>query len=313
MLDCILVGDIMMDVVLRTPHRILSGLNIEGTNYFTESIVEPGGSGNVAAAINHLGGQTALIGRAGDDPYGRVYIQDLESRGVQSRINLDTSRSTGVTVSLVEPGGHRTLLVARGANDELTTDEVRGHFDKLESSKFVYLTGYSLANLPQQAAVLRAAKIASHRKAIVVFDPASSNLARSLPKIFASAVDSCDLLCANLDETSVLADTLTPLDYARSISKKGKTVIVKMGAKGCLLAKDGKSIEIPGFSVRSIDTTGAGDAFLGSMLCCLSQGMDHEKAASFGNWFASHITVGLGPRHFPAKDNATAMLSKIKK
>src|SRR5713226_1461077 len=115
MLDCILVGDVMMDVVLRTDHRILSGLNIEGTNYFTESIVQPGGSGNVAAAINHLGGHAALIGRAGDDPYGRVYIQDLQSRGVQSRINLDTSLSTGVAVSLVEPGGHRTLLVGRGA------------------------------------------------------------------------------------------------------------------------------------------------------------------------------------------------------
>lgn len=303
----------MMDVVLRADHKILGALNLEGTNYFKESLVQPGGCGNVAASTSYLGGRVALIGRAGDDVYGTGYIRDLKSRKIIPKINLDKSSSTGVTISIVEPGGHRTMLVSRGANDKLTADEARKHFEKLGPSKFVYVSGYSLANSPQRDAILEIARRAHHgAESIVVFDAASLNLIRSHRRLFASVIESCDILCANLDEANVLADRLTVADYVRNKSKSGRIVIVKMGANGCLLGKDGETIKISGYRVNSVDTTGAGDAFLGSLLYCLSRNVELEKAASYGNWFASHITTGLGPRHFPPRDRAARILKQIR-
>jgi sugar/nucleoside kinase (ribokinase family) len=115
---------------------------------------------------------------------------------------------------------------------------------------------------------------------------------------FAEAVKLSHFLCANLDEATILAGTVSVPEYARRESKNGRLIIVKMGARGCLVAKDGKTIEIPGFNVNAVDTTGAGDAFLGSVLYGLARGITVEKSALFANWFASHITSGIGARHF---------------
>jgi sugar/nucleoside kinase (ribokinase family) len=189
--------------------------------------------------------------------------------------------------------------VARGANDKLTPREVETRLATIGASTFVYLSGYSLVNSPQREAVLETVKFANKKSSRIVFDVASSNLARSHSNIFTSAIESCHFLCANLDEASVLANGLPIAEYARRQSRNGRIVIVKMGANGCLVAEDGKSMEVPGFKVTSIDTTGAGDSFLGAVLYCLSRKIPLVKAALFGNWFASQLTSGIGARNYP--------------
>jgi sugar/nucleoside kinase (ribokinase family) len=300
----------MVDVILRSDRRILTGLNIDGTNYFTESHIEPGGSGNIAAAISHLGGRAALIGKAGDDVYGRAYVEDLQRLGIATKVILDPDADTGVVISLVEPGGHRTMLVTRGANDRLRPYETKKCLKELGAAKFLYFSGYSLLNSPQRESVLEAAKIGRGQTVTIVFDVASSNLVRSHPEVFRKAVDSCDILCANLDEAKALARKSDFSEYAQTQSKKGKIVIVKMGPLGCLIARNGKTTKVSGFEVKPVDTTGAGDAFLGGLLYSTSRGINLEKAASFGNWFASGITVSLGPRHFPSKADSLAFLNR---
>ncbi len=232
MLDCIVVGDVMMDLILRSDRKIVNALEFEGTNYFSSSQVVPGGSGNVAAALSHLGGQAALIGKAGHDAYGSAYVNDLESLRILARVEYDDAASTGFVVSIVEPGGHRTLLVSRGANDKLTPEEARTNLHRLEPAKFVYLSGYSLLNSPQRGAILESARIAKENEARVVFDPGSSNLVRSLPGVFEKAVDQCDILCANLSEARVLAEGLEESEYARLLSRDGKDVRSRYMARG---------------------------------------------------------------------------------
>ena len=300
----------MVDVILRSDHRILTGLNIDGTNYFSESHIEPGGSGNIAAAISHLGGKAALIGKAGEDVYGKAYVEDLQKLGITTKVILDPHADTGVVISLVEPGGHRTMLVTRGANDKLAPDETRKCLAELGAARFLYISGYSLLNSPQRESVLEAAKVARAKVVTVVFDVASSNLVHTHRDVFERAVDSCDILCANLDETKALAARDDFSEYAKRQSKKGKIVIVKMGPKGCMISREGETREVSGFHVNPVDTTGAGDAFLGALLYAISRGINLEKAASFGNWFASGITVGLGPRHFPSKADSLAFLAR---
>ena len=101
MLDCTVVGDVMMDVVMRSDSSIVGALRIDGTNYFSEAKITPGGSGNVAAAVSWLGGRVAFIGKSGNDTYGRFYREGLESNNVISRIEIDSLVPTGLAVCLV--------------------------------------------------------------------------------------------------------------------------------------------------------------------------------------------------------------------
>lgn len=312
-LDCIVVGDVMMDLILKSDQRIVNSLSINGTNYFSSSRVVPGGSGNVAAALSHLGAKVALVGRAGGDIYGRAYVEDLESRGILSGVEFDDSASTGFTVALVEPGGHRTMLVSRGANDNLTPEQVGNHLGQLGPAKFVYLSGYSLLNMPQREAILQAARIGKENNSHVVFDPGSSNLISNLADIFGQVIASSDVVCANLAESTVLAEGLDPSEYAKLLSRKGKRVIIKMGPDGCLVSDLGNLQRIRGVPAVSLDTTGAGDAFLSGLLFCLSKDFDIGQSASFANWFAARKVEGLGPRHFASKGDAVARLNALRK
>ncbi len=312
MLDCIVIGDVMMDLLLRSDQKIVNSLKVDGTNYFAESLIAPGGSGNVAAAISHLGGRVALVGKAGNDAYGRSYFQDLQSLGVIPRLEFDPSIGTGLAVSLVEPGGHRTMLVSRGANDKLAPEEVRKHLTQLGPSKFIYLSGYSLLNPPQRDAILESAMLGREAKSRVVFDPGSANLIKGLPDVFEKTLDSCDILCANLEESKVFADGLDVSEYLRLLSRKGKSVVVKTGSQGCLIAAQGEFSAIPGVAANAIDTTGAGDCFLGALLYCLSAEFELAEAASFANWFASRKTEGLGPRHFSSKEESGMLLKSLR-
>jgi sugar/nucleoside kinase (ribokinase family) len=309
--DFIVVGDVMMDVVLKSDRRMMNALNVEGTNYFASSQIVPGGCGNVAAAISHLGGKTALVGKAGRDAYGRVYLQDLESRGIVAGLEFDGSLSTGLAVSIVEPEGHRTMLVSRGANDNLTGQEVASRIRELGHAKFLYFSGYSLASSPQRDAVMEAARLGRELGMKVVFDPGSANLIKSLREVFEQALESCDILCANTEEAEVLANERKVSEYMTLLSRMGKLVVVKTGPQGCFVAAGGKLFSLPGERANCVDTTGAGDAFLGALLYSLSIDLGLTDSASFANWFAARKTEGLGPRHFPNRDDAGLFLKSL--
>jgi len=306
------VGDVMMDVVLKADRRIVNALRLEGTNYFASSRIVPGGSGNIAAAMSHLGGKTALVGKAGQDAYGRAYLQDLESRGIIAGLEFDGSVSTGLAVSLVEPEGHRTMLVSRGANDNLTVQEVASHLRELGRAKFLYISGYSLVSSPQREAVQEAARLGRELGARVAFDPGSANLIKSFRELFEQAVESCDILCANAEEARVLADGREIPEYMGLLSREDKLVIVKTGPEGCFAAAKGKLSSSSGVEADCVDTTGAGDAFLGALLYSLSTDLDLTDSTRFANWFAAKKTEGLGPRHFPSREDAGLFLRSLR-
>ncbi len=312
-LDCVIVGDVMVDIILRCETEIVDSLMIDGTNYFSESKITPGGSGNVAVAIAKLGGRVAFVGKAGNDLYGRAYLDDLTTGRVTTRITIDPRMSTGLAVCLVEPSGSRTMLVSRGANDHLTKNEVTNALKNMGRPRFIYLPGYSLSASPQREAVLHAARLGHERQSRVVFDPGASNLVREHPAVFQEAVDRSDILCANLDEARVLAGKVEVNRYAAQLSRNGKLVIVKKGREGCVLASEGEITRIPGERTRAVDTTGAGDAFLGALLYSMSRHFGSVTSARFANWFASRTTEKLGPRNYPGRSEARHHLLSLRR
>ncbi len=146
-----------------------------------------------------------------------------------------------------------------------------------------------------------------------MFDPGSLNLVTSLPGVMEKAIESCDILCANLAESKLLANGLEVSEYARLLSRNGTVVVIKTGPQGCLISTRGDLTNVPGVPSTSLDTTGAGDAFLGAFLYCLSLDCDVIQSGSFANWFAARTIEGLGPRHFPAKEETTKRLPTLPK
>ena len=302
-----------MDVVLKSKRTVFDSLNLEGTNYFAECSVAPGGSGNLSTAITWLGGKSAFVGKAGRDFYGKAYHDDLVSRGVRSKVLFDRLSHTGLAVCLVDGRGRRTMFVSRGANDMMTSREALEAVSQLGSSHFIYLSGYSLEKSPQRDAVAKAAFASRARRSVIVFDPGSSNLVLGQPKFFKRIVDECDILCANLHEARALAGGKAIRHYARALSERGKLVLVKLGPRGCLLAERGSTKGIGGVKSRPVDTTGAGDAFLAAFLYALSRGHSSIVSGSFANWFAAKKTEGLGARNFPPHTRARAQLARLAK
>jgi len=98
----------------------------------------------------------------------------------------------------------------------------------------------------------------------------------------------------------------------RQLSRKHKLVVVKTGSQGCLLAMEGKLSSLVGVKANCVDTTGAGDAFLGALLYSLSIDLDFGDSASFANWFAARKTEGLGPRQFPGREDARLFLKSLR-
>ena len=296
---------------MRSDSSIVGALRIDGTNYFSEAKITPGGSGNVAAAVSWLGGRVAFIGKSGNDTYGRFYREGLESNNVISRIEIDSLVPTGLAVCLVEPSGRRTMLVSWGANNELTPEEVKRNLAKIGRSRFLYLPGYSLVRTPQRDAILEAARLGRELGSRIVFDPGASNLIRSFPSAFKKAIGGCDILCANLSEIKALARGRDSRQYARLLSSRGKLVIIKRGRKGCIIAEGGQTAVVSGVRVRTVDTTGAGDAFIAAFLYSLSRNHGLKVSAAFANWFAAKTTEGLGPRHFPPRQEAQSYLRSV--
>src|SRR6266571_5676317 len=258
MLDCIIVGDAFIDIILKTHVESIKSLQLNDLLNFPESRIVAGGSANVAVPMALLGGKVAVIGRVGRDSLGDEYKADLERNQIISQVDTHQSLATGLVVSIVSRNAERTMLVSRGANDSIDPPTVNNSLSKLGPSRFLCLSGYSLANQPQRDAILQAAIIGKNDDAEIVFDPGSTEIIDKFPDQTRTLVELSDIVCANRDETDALAGKMGYADYARSLSRNNKRVIVKLAEIGCLVAEDGETTSASGVPTKAVDSTGAG-------------------------------------------------------
>jgi fructokinase len=310
--DCTVIGDVFMDVVIRVNgdyRRFFRG----GTSYCDSAKIALGGSGNIAVGLSSLRGRAAFVGKAGDDFFGKLYIQDLKNKGVVPKVFLDKDSSTGLLISFVEDGKERSFLVFRGANDRLSIDEIEKATSLIKRSKYVYFSGYSLVNDPQRSAVLRAVEIAKKFKRKIVFDPGAYNLVKSKQKFFAKLLDSCDILSLNLDEAEAITDTTNIEDAITKLRNKVPLTALKYGGKGCFLISEKNIVEVPGFQVKCLDPTGAGDAFTAALIYGLTTKLSPESIGQLANWFAAKLVTQFGSRSYPSKSEIYHFLQKLRK
>jgi len=297
--DCIVIGDVMFDVYFGNfADRIhfLKG----GTSYCDFAKIDFGGAGNVASGLALLGGKTAFIGKAGNDCWGRLYEENLKTKGVTTRIFYQNGIFTGLDLVGLEQDGERSFCVFRGANDTLSEHDVDNSIDLIKSSEYLYFSGYSLANEPQRTAIMKAAKTAKEHKTKIVFDPGAHNLIRKEPRLFANALDLSDVFLPNLDEASEITCTTNKDDIINALKNRAPLTAMKCGKAGCTLFNKKETIQVPAFKAKCVDSTGAGDAFAAALIFGLANNFPLKSVGQLANWFASQVTTRIGARNFPS-------------
>ena len=243
---------------------MLSGEPAPGSDRPAAIRTRGGGAGaNVAAHLARQGAPVALVGCIGDDAAGTGLAAELSAAGVELLLRTVPGAATGTIVSLVEPGGQRSMLADRGANLQLRPDDVpppvRG--------EHLHLSGYTLLDPGPRAAGLAALDAAVDAGCTVSLDPASTGplTGYGVDRWLADTARATVLL-PNEDEARLLTGCGDPTDAARALAARHRIVAVSLGADGALWASGDVLVHRPAHATDVVDTTGAGDAFAAGLL-----------------------------------------------
>ena len=265
------VGSYNVGLTMETERVPLVGETVLGRGY-SEG---PGGKGsNQAVAAARLGARVRFVGKVGKDRHGDEALSLWQEEGVSVEFVKRTDAHTGLAFIVVGRGGTNAIVVDPGANGELTPGDVGN------ASAAIRGCGVLLTQLEIPAETAAAAsKMAKEGGATVIMNPAP---ARRDAGVDISAVD---ILTPNETEFEALAGTPDLDGGARALLARGpKAVIVTLGEKGARVWTEDDAVTIPAPRVRSVDSTGAGDAFNGALAVALSEGEPLTSAVRFANY-----------------------------
>ncbi|WP_082038575.1 aminoimidazole riboside kinase [Aeromonas dhakensis] len=234
----------------------------------------PGGApANVAVGVARLGGESAFIGRVGADPFGRFMADTLASEGVDTRhLILDPAHSTSTVLVELDEAGERsfTFMVRPSADQFLTPTDL----PVFQAGQWLLTCSIALANEPVRSSCLQAMATIKAAGGRVCFDPnlrpeVWGNPAEMLP-VVREAIAQADVVKLSLEELQLLSG-LDDLAAGLATISGPTLVLVTRGAAGVVVRLGGELLEWVGLKVVSIDTTGAGDAFVAGLLAALAE------------------------------------------
>jgi ribokinase len=257
------VGSCNVDLIVRTPRMPVLGETITGSSFQTCC----GGKGaNQAVMAARLGAAVAMVGRVGSDLFGERLRQNFIECGVDARhVLTDPERPSGVATILVDDAARNCIVVVPGANGAVTPDDVR------RASEAVVTADALLCQLevPLETTA-EALRLARDHGVLTVLNPAP---ARPLPAEVLALADLCVLNETELEQLSGRrVDRQEEVEPAvRGLfGRRTARVVVTLGERGAVLVDDSGSARVAAFAVDAVDTTGAGDAFVGSLAVFLA-------------------------------------------
>jgi sugar/nucleoside kinase (ribokinase family) len=255
----------------------------------------PGGScANTLLGIAQLGGRAAYCGKVGHDPYGEVYVRQLEEGGVTSFISLD-GNVTGSTVILVTPDAARTMNTFLGASQELTAADVP--LEALKASRLLYITGYLWDTEGQQEAAALALRTAGSEGIHVAMSLSDPFCVRRHKEAFLDILHRyVGFVFANREEALELTGTASTHEAMKALRERCRGAAITLGGAGAYVTQGDEHIYLDPYPVQPVDTTGAGDAFAAGFLHGLTSGASLFQCGRLGSYFASRVIQQVGPR-----------------
>jgi ribokinase len=297
------VGACNIDLISYVPRLPALGETLHGTRFQMGF----GGKGaNQAVMAAKLGADVTMITKLGRDVFGENTLKNFEQLGISTRhVHFTDQASSGVAPIAVDPEGRNSIIIVTGANDLLTPAEIEAaKVDIAASSVMVCQLEIPLGlNL----AALRLARAAG---VSTIFNPApaKSNLPAEIYRL-------SDVFCPNETETHLLTGmpvtTLAEAESAaRELLARGTgAVILTLGERGSLVVTPGDTQHVPARTVKAVDSTGAGDAYVGSLAYFLGLGQPLLEAAQRAGAIATLSVQEPGTQtSFPSRDEALACM-----
>ncbi|KHA71819.1 ribokinase [Pseudomonas chlororaphis] len=285
--NVVVIGSLNMDLVTRAPRLPVGGETLIGHSFATVS----GGKGaNQAVAAARLGAQVAMVGCVGNDDYGVQLRDALLAEQIDCQAVSTVEDSSGVALIVVDDNSQNAIIIVAGANGAMTP-AVIDRFDAVLQAADVIICQLEIPDATVGHALKRARALGK----IVILNPAPAS--RPLPADWFSAVD---YLIPNESEATVLSglpvDSLESAESAASqlIAMGAGKVIITLGAQGSLFA-NGQSFEhFPAPKVKAVDTTAAGDTFVGGFAAALANGKSEAEAIRYGQIAAALSVTRAG-------------------
>jgi ribokinase len=299
------IGSIITDLAIRTQRVPTVGENLRAERL----TIGPGGKGaNAAVAVARAGAEAVLVGCVGDDDFGRRELGQLRQEGVNADgVTVDPTADTGVAVILIDADGENTILVVTGANDHLSARGVTSALQRHGSTLDGILINFEIP----EAAVKAGVRFGQDHQIPVIVDAGPPR--SYAPDIWAG----CSVLTPNLLETAALvgypvSDEATAKRAARELLATGpRAVVLKLGGRGALLLTDDEELQLPAFTVKVVDTTGAGDAFSATLAVAVAEGLSLPHAVRRANAAGALAVTRLGTMlAMPYRQEVDAFLTK---
>ncbi len=312
--DVTALGEMLIDFTM-------NGQSEQGNHIFEAC---PGGAPcNVLAMLNKLGKKTAFIGKVGHDQFGRLLKDTIEKIGIETKgLILDKEINTTLAFVHTFPDGDREFSFYRkpGADMMLTEDEV--DYDMIRSSKVFHFGTLSMTDEPIKTATKRALEAAKEAGCLITFDP---NLREPLWNSLEDAKAAmefgfryCDMLKISDNEIQFISGKEDYDEGIRYLQEKYQipVIFLTMGKEGSRAYYKNIRVEKPGFAVKAIETTGAGDTFCGcainGLLTCGMNGLTEETLGEIltcANAGAALITLKKGAiRSMPEPSQIAEMI-----
>lgn len=264
----VVVGSINMDLVLSCERLPRPGETLAARQC---SEVSGGKGANQAVAASRMGGEVTLIGRVGDDVFGPQLIKRLQESNIATEhVQVCQSTSSGIALVMVESSGQNSIVIVPGANGRMTREDIRAVAEQIRSADMLVVQ----LEIPIDA-IEEACRIAKESKVPVLLNPAPA------PAMLPANLYDVDMICPNQTE----AERLTGLVVNSGESAKraaallldrgASQVVITLGKEGaCIGKRSEKEYQfelVPSIVVEPIDTTAAGDAFIGALAVYLCE------------------------------------------
>ncbi|HHV62678.1 MAG TPA: ribokinase [Firmicutes bacterium] len=300
------LGSMNMDLVVKVQNAPRPGETVRSEDFK----MVPGGKGaNQAVGAARLGAEVHMVGRVGQDIFGETLIQNLKAAGVDAgHVRKDPEAGSGLALITVDATGQNSIVVALGANNRVSPEDVDSARDLIGASDALLMQ----LEIPIET-VLYATRIAADKGVPVILNPAP---ARPAPD---ELLKGAAFLIPNESEASLLSGVVVSgrdeaMEAARRLLERGaRNVIITLGDKGALVANPGASEFIAAYKVDALDTTAAGDTFIGAFVVAYLRGSQVIEAARYASAAASISVTRLGAQaSMPTADEVEAFLERVR-
>lgn len=259
-----------------------------------------GSAGNTVVALNQFGGKSFYSCLVAKDELGKFFLDDIKRNGVDTNLTYENCPEghSGRCLVMTSPDAHRTMNTFLGVSSFLSPEQLDE--EAIKNSAYVYLEGYLVASPKGLEALKAAKKIAEKNKidvALTFSDPSMVKYFDSQMKEVVGA--SVDLLFCNEEEAMIFTGTNSVPEAREKLREVAKRFAITLGANGALIFDGDTYINIEPYTVKAIDTNGAGDMFSGAFMYGITHGHSFAEAGKLASLASSKVVSQFGPRLEP--------------